>query len=415
MKRLSGAVASSNSLMTKIYLGGYEMACTITITDAFGVGSPTPSEVHVLGTATDCKEVKVLLSCASPPGNEVVVPVDGTGHWSAVFTQVANCQCNGQVRIRVVCTADPDCQITQSRDLPCREQAGCPTVNASFKVGNCNANGTRDVTLIASITPLPGPVAAQWAFGDGTFGLAFSIPAGPPVTHTETHAYLTPGPYTASLNIILPAGCGPFPVAVGLLDDCALDCPKVTGLNPSVFGCAGGSNTASVTVTGSVVPPSSTCTFKWDFGDGTPPVLTSVPTASHVYSAAGSYAVAVIAICGGVCIEPTTLVVVVPPCCPILTGVSGTVNGCAGGGSSATVTFVATTDPGSAAGIYTWTFARLLPTIARPCCVAAERRFCACDTARHNPGRCVAGSLWGSRGHVFKPEGHRFSRTGTAL
>jgi len=32
------------------------------------------------------------------------------------------------------------------------------------------------------------------------------------------------------------------------------------------------------------------------------------------------------------------------------------VDGCAGGGKSASVTFVATTDPGGATGIYTWTF-----------------------------------------------------------
>lgn len=333
------------------------MACTITITNAFGVGSPVPSEVHVEGTATDCKEVRVLLSCATPPGNELVVPVAANGDWSAVFTQVGDCKCNEVVRIRVVCTTDPACQITQSRDLPCREEAGCPTVsNVTVQIGPCNPNGTRNVTLSATITPLPGPVVAQWDFGDGTFGPAFVIPVGPPVTHTEVHAYLPPGPYTATLVITLPQHCDPHSITIGPLDDCAVNCPKVVGLSASVFGCAGGSHSASVTFTGTVVPFSSTCTFKWDFGDGGPAVITANPTVTHVYTAPNSYAVAVIAICGGVCIEPATIVVVVPPCCPVLTGLGGTVNGCAGGGSSATVTFVATTDPGAAAGIYTWTF-----------------------------------------------------------
>jgi hypothetical protein len=195
-------------------------------------------------------------------------------------------------------------------------------------------------------------VVAQWDFGDGSVGLAFSVP---PLTHTETHRYLPPGPYTATLNIILPTPCDPHPVTIPLLDACAANCPKVEGLTANVIGCAGGGKSASVTFTGTV-PAGSTCKFKWDFGDGSPSIVTSTPTINHLYSAPGTYAVAVVAICGGVCIEPTTVTVTVPPCCPILKGLSGTVDGCAGGGESASVTFVATTDPGGASGTYTWTF-----------------------------------------------------------
>lgn len=144
------------------------------------------------------------------------------------------------------------------------------------------------------------------------------------------------------------------------------ECPQVTGLTASVNGCAGSGNSAAVTFTGTLTPPAPNCTFQWNFGDGTPPVITNTPAATHLYLSPGSYTVTVTAICG-TCIRQTSIFITVPVCCPVLTGIAFNVNGCADGkGKSALVTLAATTNPAGAMGVFTWDFGDGSPAVITP-------------------------------------------------
>ena len=343
------------------------MACTITIISVDGEGPPgsPPIQITIKGTAEDCKEVTVRLKCAGDPVTDTapVLDEDGnpadTGEWvvQLKILENAQCRCGEPVLVEAFCTANPECEAKPFEDpqLSCPQ---CPLINVTEpellpEVGGCNPDGTRTVTLKAVVTPADGSVVAQWDYGDGALSVAFPV-TGP---LSEPHDYLPPGPYTAKLLIIVPTGCPAAEIPVGPLDECPkAPCPEVKDLTANVEGCAGSGSSATVTFTGTLSPPTSGCEFKWDFGDGSPDETTSSPTATHPYTEPGIKAVAVVAKCGE-CYEITPVSVTIPACCPVVTGVSGTVEGCAdGAGTSATVTLVAATVPPSASGTYTWTF-----------------------------------------------------------
>ncbi len=332
------------------------MACSITITSVTGIGPPggIPSSIHVNGTAVDCEEVTVTANCGGGAFS-TTVPVAADGSWTANLSVPLNagCSCGKDIRIHVVCTADPGCFKDFSGAIECKRAEGCPEIALVASIGDCNPDGTRAVTLAATIASAT-PGAAQFAFGDSALGAAFVFP---PASHTETHNYSPGGPYTATLSIILPTGCPSASITIGPLAECV--CPEVTNLTATVPGCAGSGSSATVSFTGTVTGSPIGCTYHWDFGDGSPDVVTTAPSATHVYTSAGTFAVAVTLICGD-CVRTTTVSVIVPPCCPIVTDITISVdpaNACAdGAGRFARITFTATTNPAGALGTFTWMF-----------------------------------------------------------
>jgi hypothetical protein len=154
--------------------------------------------------------------------------------------------------------------------------------------------------------------------------------------------------------VVLPSGCEAHEVVVGPLSPC--ECPEIEDVTVQVEGCAGAGGFATVTVTGATSQDIAGCEFRWDFGDGSPEETTPTPTHAHTYAAPGAYSGALLVKCGD-CITLTPFTVEVPPCCPVVTGLSATIEGCASAdGATASVTLVAATDPPSAAGAYHWAF-----------------------------------------------------------
>lgn len=335
------------------------MACSITITEVVGIGLPggVPTSIRVRGTATDCKEVTVIAYCHGTPfSGTTSVAADGSWTADLVAPRNSGCQCGGKIVVQAVCADDVTCTASGTAELKCQPPEGCPSVVLDVESGSCNADGTRNVTLTATITPASTtPGVAQLDFGDASVGAAFVFTGA--ITHTETHTYTIGGPYTAQLLIILPEGCPPTPRVVGPLSPCP--CPEVQALGATVMGCAGGGASASVSFSGTVPAGLTGCTYHWDFGDGSPDVVTAGPTTAHVYTSPGTFSAAVTLVCGD-CIRTTTVSVVIPPCCPIVMSVASSIDpaaNCADGtGRSATVTFTATTDPLGAPGSFTWTF-----------------------------------------------------------
>jgi hypothetical protein len=339
------------------------MACSITITGVTGIGLPgdKPTLIRVSGTAVECSSVNVLIYCHGAPF-AAGATVDASGSWTVEVAVPENsgCLCSRAIVVQVSCAADPGCVASFSGSIACEPGGDCPLVKLDRTVGGCNPDGTRAVVLTADITPAAGTtVVAQWDFGDGSAGAAFVVAS--PTIHTETHNYAPGGPYTAILNIVLPEGCPPVSILVGTVEECA--CPEVTDLAAVVDGCAGSGGSATVTLSGTVPPLPPACFYQWEFGDGTPDVMTASPTVSHTYTSPGTYPVAVTLVCGA-CIRTTTLMVEVPPCCPEITGISCTAEGCADGkGISATITCIATTNPPAASGSFTWSFGDGTPPV----------------------------------------------------
>jgi gliding motility-associated-like protein len=127
-----------------------------------------------------------------------------------------------------------------------------------------------------------GSTIAQWSwdFGDGTFS----------TLQSPNKNYTNPGTYIVKLNVTSSTGCrtvnkyatrtvivNPLPVA---------------DFNTSLPGCEARSITftdASVANAGSLVK------WTWDYGDGSNAVLTTGIPFNHIYTAAGSYNVSLIA------------------------------------------------------------------------------------------------------------------------
>lgn len=347
------------------------MACTVTITSVVGtIPTPvsSPTGIVVKGTASGCATglIKVTVDCGSPMSLEV--PVSATGDWTATFTTGGGCQCTKPISVRASCS-DGQCEATFNAPLQCQVvDAECPKLGSlTVTVDGCadgmglSATATFTLTLVP---PTPG-CTYVWHFGDGSPDVTTSVP-------TVTHVYATPGSFSA----IVVANCPPVgghpctvraPTTV-VVPSCNA-CPTVVGLTATVSGCAG-PGVATVTFNGTLTPPLTGCTFLWSFGDGSPALLTTTPSATHVYTAPMTYAVAVTPICPSIppC-STTTIAVVVRRCCPIITDITFNLedNECADGmGTSATVIFNAVTDPTPAAGNYTWNFGDGSPLVTNP-------------------------------------------------
>lgn len=330
------------------------MACQVTITSVVGVasGGATADSVRVDGTATDCKEVRVDIDCASGQLTGLAPVVAGA--WTIEFTNVGQigCACGDVISVIVTCP-DGGCADKGSFDLQCSQC--CPMLGLSAS-SECQPNGTRLVTLIASINLAAGcgPITVRWDFGDGTTSPSFLFSSS--TTFAFAHAYPGSGLYTALLQVLSPGGCPPASIQVGSSTPCpAATCHSITSLTTSVQGCAGAGSTALVSFTGTLDAPAPGCTFHWQFGDGTPEVDTTVPSTTHGYTQAGTYAVAVTVVCG-TCIRTTTVNVVVEPCCPEIRDVQCSVQCSDRDPTRAVVTCVVTTDPSGAGGVFTWDF-----------------------------------------------------------
>jgi hypothetical protein len=330
------------------------MACAITITSVVGIGTP-PTSIVVQGTATDCPSVRVTLQCSSAATATLVVPVDVFGNWVATFTSLGNlgCVCTKPYSVQAECDVTTDCTAaTSSGPLQCQPGTGCPIASVTVTELECTTDGLRTVQLDAAITTSQLTVT-QWDFGDNTFGPASSL-----LNYAVTHDYATPGPYTATLIVIIPPDCPPAAiVGVGPLQECDQECSEAE-LNVVVEGCAGpGGQSALAAFTVTLMPPTTGCTFLWDFGDGNT-LTTLVPGTTHIYTTPGDFAVSVAVVCGA-CVTPVGVTAQVPACCPVLDTLTASVDGCVNeeGEGNYSVTWVATTDPAGLPGSFQWSYA----------------------------------------------------------
>jgi hypothetical protein len=351
------------------------VACNITITSVTGIPSMgnVTSFINVNGTSVECKgpvtanarlDVLVTVTCGNNTAQQVA-EVEA-GEWDVTIPLV--CKCEGPITVEAFCVSTPDCKDTFTGTIDCN-LAQCPIIAVSAKVHDCKPDSTREVSLTRTITSFGSAsmVILQWEFGDGQWA-----PAEPPYSgalpHTLSinHNYETGMPFSAKLHILFPTDCQSIPLEIPVLAECLADCPEVENLSVSVTGCADISSDAIAEFTGNLMPPMSGCSFKWDFGDGSPDLTTSTLSATHTYTDPGSYPVAVLAICGS-CFETTSMIVNVPACapgtnCPTISSLNFNA-GCFGvNETSKTVNFDVTTNPPSAVGNFNWNFGDLQTT-----------------------------------------------------
>jgi PKD domain len=197
--------------------------------------------------------------------------------------------------------------------------AGCPATRASVTVkptspcpqlfGMSGTSGTGPPPLTVSFqvgvenaSAVTGPY--QWDFGDGS--------AAQTTTPTTSHTYQSPGDFTATVTVGVPAGCPPTQTSIVI--KVTSPCPQLTAL-----AAAPASGTAPLQV-GFQVTVENAFTFagpyKWDFGDGST-AETTTTSVSHTYQSPGDFTASV--------------TVDLPPRCPP-TQASATVTATSAGG-----------------------------------------------------------------------------------
>ena len=326
------------------------MACSMSITGVTGIpatpGGTITSTIHVTGTvagtcapillASGSFNVIVQVNC-SGGGTASTVTRSSGGNW-AVDVPIG-CTCGNKITVTASCATDPTCSDTFDGPLNC-EESDCPTGTIAVAVGGCNADGTRNVTLNANLATIPsGTVVGQWDFGDGTLGAAFVIPA-PGAFSTGPHHYAPPGPFTAMLVYVLPAGCPPLSVTVSGLAPCDVACPAIGLVTASVAGVCNADGTRTVNLNATLTGGTPQ-TYHWEFGDGAVVTIDATlpgatPAVSHDYPAPGagvSSYTATFTVTGLVpsCVDTATCAVNVPGCggaCPTVSNVTATVGAC---------------------------------------------------------------------------------------
>jgi gliding motility-associated-like protein len=164
-----------------------------------------------------------------------------------------------------------------------------PRPKATFDASDtavCTPAGTTTFTAVPAAGT--GPYTYTWDFGD------FSTGSGNPVTH----AYGAVGSYTVKLYITDANGCKDSLIRTNYIRRRNI----ATGFTATASACVGASITATNT-TGSTVG-----TMSWDFGDGT--AKKTGTTATHNYTAAGTYTITQFATEGG-CVQTATQTILI--------------------------------------------------------------------------------------------------------
>jgi PKD domain len=118
------------------------------------------------------------------------------------------------------------------------------------------------------------PYAFRWNFGDGAQGTGAAV----------RHAFLAPGSYPVSVELVDSAG-GSANGSITVIVNPPLTATLATNASTPRAG-------VPIGFTAHVAGGEAPYTFRWEFGDGTPP-LDGTASVDHSYARAGSYAIRV--------------------------------------------------------------------------------------------------------------------------
>ncbi len=112
------AAECTGVICVRLFVAGSPASCKITIKEVEGIGQPVASAVQVTGTASNCDNVQVTLSCATGLAHTTTVPVSANGSWTAIISaENLRCLCGKPVTVKAQCIEHQECQDQFQSDM----------------------------------------------------------------------------------------------------------------------------------------------------------------------------------------------------------------------------------------------------------------------------------------------------------
>ena len=199
--------------------------------------------------------------------------------------------------------------------------------NVSVQIGACDpATGTRTVTATGTVNNTDPADLYYWQWDSNP------AQAGLPASQgtTQQHQYSAPATgqtsYNVTLTVIRNATCVSSFTKTIAIDGCGAPCPQVADIDVTALACASSTSTTRAVDLTAQVSNAAGSTYEWDFGDSSPVVTSTTPTAPrHDYTAPGTYTAKVTAKTPGCADASATKSVPVATCAggPVDTGGGG--------------------------------------------------------------------------------------------
>lgn len=198
------------------------MACDIQILTASGTSLPqqtTANSITIGGTAQDCAQVNVTISCRGN-STSVVAGVGFNGSWAAVFdTSTMGCACKENMAVAAYCVGNSECFRERTFDLPCTSCSYVDNIVFIIDLENlpeppCVTEATQAMVSL-SAQGAPGSGQYVWDFDDGK-------PSEETTVNYVSHRFDFPGTYNVKVTYRPTKNSCPQTVAYGTLNvpDC---------------------------------------------------------------------------------------------------------------------------------------------------------------------------------------------------
>ncbi len=241
---------------------------------------------------------------ALPPGGQYIV--------SVTVLRPQGCTPRTQTATAIVEPCEESCPVAMIDNILLQAAA------------QCNADGTRDVTVQPVLNPSASPVDSfRWEFSDGSDPVTVDGSASPTITHRFLAVGTGASELTVTLVVVREDGCSDTMSRTISVPGCPrAECPTMSNAGPDGTVCVA-NNRRRVTLDADI-SGGGVVQFIWDFGDGNTETLdagtASGPRTTHDYNAPGTYQVTLTVIGPDTCRTQSRFTIQVASCAPGVPG-----------------------------------------------------------------------------------------------
>jgi PKD repeat protein len=316
--------------------------CSSTVATGTVAVNNAPPVITTVNGANSAEGVPIAFSVtATDPGNDTLTYVWNFGDGVSITGASHSYAYAVEGTYTVTVTADDGDGGTATDTTTVTIVNGDPVISNLVGDSSGAEGATLSWTVIASDAG-GDTLSYNWDFGDGSTPLTNSP------TPFTSHTYSNEGSYQLTVTVTDGDGGSALSILTVTVSNAI---PSVSNLTGTASGVEG--DTYSYTVTATDPGSGDVLSYRWDFGDGTPPLVTATGSATHVFADSGTFGVTVTVSdnASPPGSDDATMLVAVSNLPPILSVVVAP-----GGNEGDTLSYsAAATDPGADILVFTWT------------------------------------------------------------